>query len=228
VKRFSIFAGTVGGLALAGTATAGLNGLSYDLVGEGLVAGTYTVRLYADVDAGDRLDAVYGNSDNSFMIGMLDGASTYQNATYGGPTSKSINSAFFAIVPSLEWDSYVTIGCLYSDGTPFGNNALQDIGIDWAGFEAGGDVSSDNGTWFVTPADAQGGEMGGRVLIAQFSIYSGSGDYDMAFSAGFQGKNADGVTWSDSADVMITGVPAPGALALLGLAGIAGRRRRRG
>ena len=156
MKRFSIFAGTVGGLALAGTATAGLNSLSYDLVGEDLVAGTYTVRLYADVDAGDRVDAVYGNSDSSFMINMNGGASTYQNTTYGGATSKSINSAFFAIVPSLEWDSYVTIGCLHSDGYPFGGNALQDIGINWAGFEAGGDVESDNGTWFVTPADAQG------------------------------------------------------------------------
>jgi hypothetical protein len=230
VKRFSIFAGTVGGLALAGTATAGLNSLSYDLVGEDLVSGTYTVHLYADVNAGDRLDAVYGNSDTGFMINMNGGASTYQNTTYGGPTSKSINSAFFAIVPSLEWDSYVTIGSLHSDGYPFGGNALQDIGIDWSGFEAGGDVSSDNGTWFVTPADPQGGEMGGRVLIAQFSIYAGSGDYDMMFSAGFQGKDASGVTWSGSADVMISNgvVPAPGARALLGLAGIAGRRRRRG
>ena len=227
MKRFSIFAGTVGGLALAGTATAGLNGLSYDLHGEGLVAGTYTVRLYADVDAGDRVDAVYGNSDSSFMITMNEGASTYQNTTYGGATSKAINSAFFAIVPSLEWDSYVTIGCLHSDGYPFGGNALQDIGIDWSGFEAGGDVSSDNGTWFVTPADPQGGEMGGRVLIAQFSIYSGSGEYDMMFSAGFQGKDASGVTWSASDSVQIA-IPAPGALALLGLAGIAGRRRRRG
>jgi len=227
VKRFSIFAGTVGGLALAGTATAGLNSLSYDLVGEDLVGGTYTVRLYADVNAGDRLDAVYGNSTTGFMITMLDGASTYQNATYGGPTSKSINSAFFSIVPSLEWDSYVTIGCLYSDGTPFGNNALQDIGIDWAGFEGGGDVASTNGTWFVTPADEQGEEQGGRVLIAQFSIYAGSGEYDMSFSAGFQGKDASGTTWNAAGDVMIA-IPAPGALALLGLAGIAGRRRRRG
>jgi len=227
VKRFSIFAGTVGGLALAGTATAGLNSLSYDLIGEGLVDGTYTVRLYADVDAGDRLDAVYGNSDSGFMISMLDGASTYQNTLYGGPTSQNINSAFFSVFPSLEWDSYVTIGCLYSDGTPFDNNALQNIGIDWAGFEAGGDVASDNGTWFITPADPQGGELGGRVLIAQFTMYSGSGEYDMAFTAGFQGKDAGGTTWSGQGDIMIA-VPAPGALALLGLAGIAGRRRRRG
>jgi uncharacterized protein (TIGR03382 family) len=228
VKRFSIFAGTVGCIALAGTATAGLNGLSYDIIGNGLVDNTYTVRLYADVDAGDRVDAVYGNSDVTMSITMLDGASTYQNAEYGGNTSKSINSNFFPLVPSLEWDSYVTIGCLYADGTPFGNNALQDIGIDWSGFEAGGDLSSNNGTWFVTPADAQGGEMGGRVLIGQFTIYAGSGGYDMSFAAGFQGKDANGDTWNAAGDVMITKVPAPGALALLGLAGLAGRRRRRG
>lgn len=227
MKRLSIFAGTVGTIAIASTAMAGLNGLSYDIHGMDLVDGTYTIRMYANMDAGDRLDAVYGNSSSGFMISMLDGASTYQNATYGGPTSKSINSAFFPIVPSLEWDSYVTIGCLYSDGTPFDNNALQDIGIDWSGFEAGGDVSSTNGTWFITPADAQGGEMGGRVLIGQFTIYSGSGMYDMQFDAGFQGKDADGVTWNSAGSIMVA-VPAPGALALLGLAGIAGRRRRRG
>lgn len=228
MKRLSIFAGTVGTIAIASTAMAGLNGLSYDIHGTDLVDGTYTVRMYAEVDAGDRLDAVYGNSDSGFMISMIDGATTYQNGTYGGPTSKSINSAFFPIVPSLEWDSYVTIGCLYSDGTPFGNNALQDIGIDWAGFEAGGDVSSNNGTWFVTPADAQGGEMDGRVLIGQFTIYQGTNPlYDMQFDAGFQGKDAAGVTWSSAGSIMV-GIPAPGALALLGLAGIAGRRRRRG
>ena len=222
--------GVVASIALGGTALGGLNGLSYDVIGENLVDGTYTVRLYAEVDAGNRLDAVYGNSDNGFMITMHNGASTYQNATYGGPTSKSINSAFFAIVPSLEWDSYVTIGCLYSDGTPFGNNALQDIGIDWTGFETGGDVTSDNGTWFVTPADEQGEEQNGRVLIAQFSIYSGWDDLDMIFSAGFQGKDADNVTWNASGSVLICEdgcLPAPGALALLCVAGLGSTRRRR-
>ena len=222
--------GAVASIALGGTALGGLNGLSYDVIGYGLVGGepNYTVRLYADVDAGDRLDAVYGNSDNGFMITMLNGASTYQNATYGGPTSKSINSAFFAIVPSLEWDSYVTIGAIYADGTPFDNNALQDIGIDWTGFEAGGDVTSDNGTWFVTPADEQGEEQNGRVLIAQFSIYSGSDGRDMMFSAGFQGKDADNVTWNASGSIGICPpCPAPGALALLCVAGLGSTRRRR-
>ena len=219
-------AGAISTFALTSTALGGLNGLSYDVIGVDLIPDTYTVRLYAEVNAGDRVDAVYGQ-DPTFSITMLDGASTYQNTMYGGATSRSISSAFFSFVPSLEWDSYVTIGCLYSDGMPFDNNALQHIGIDWAGFEAGGDATTNNGTWFVTPADAQGEEQNGRVLIAQFTIYQGSGAYDMYFTAGFQGKDADGVTWNEADSVEIS-IPAPGALALLGLAGVASRRRRRG
>ncbi len=226
IKRTSIFAGAIGGFAIVGSAVAGMNGISYDLHGEDLIAGTYTVRVYAELDAGNRLDAVYGNQEFNMTLDYLDGASAYQNG-YGGPTSQAINSGFFGMAPSLEWDSYVTIGALYSDGTPFGDNALQDIGIDWATWDPGpGDLFCDNGTFFVTPVDPQGEEQGGRVLIAQFTIFSGTNwyDYDIVFSAGFQGKDENGTTWQSGHSVMI---PAPGAVALLGLAGLAGRRRRR-
>ncbi len=226
MKRTSIFAGAIGGFAIVGSAVAGMNGISYDLHGMDLIAGTYTVRVYAELDAGNRLDAVFGNELYNMTLDYGDGASVYQDAL-GGPTSQAINSAFFPLAPDLEWDSYFTIGALHSDGTPFGNNALQDIGINWATWDAGpGDLFCDNGTFFVTPVDPQGEEQGGRVLIAQFTTFSGSGAYDIAFSAGFQGKDDAGVTWQSGHSVMIA-VPAPGAVALLGLAGLAGRRRRR-
>ena len=226
-KRISMFAGTVGGLALAGTAFAGMNGLSYEIVdqvGGGEVAGSYTARVYAELDGGNRLDAVYGNSVSQISMNYLDGASAFQSSL-GGPTSQSINPAFFPLAPSLEWDSYVTIGSLYST-----DNALQSIGIDWAGWDpAGGDMFADNGTWFVTPADVQGEAVDGRVLVAQFTTFAGAGDYDMTFTAGFQGKDGAGDTWQSGHSISITGadIPAPGAIALLGLAGLAGRRRRR-
>jgi uncharacterized protein (TIGR03382 family) len=225
MKRISIFAGTVGGIALAGSAFAGMNGLSYDCIeqtGDGAVDGSYSVRVYAELDAGNRLDAVFGNSVYEINMTYHDGASAYQN-NLGGPTSQSINPAFFPLAASLEWDSYVTIGSLYNT-----DNALQNIGITWATWDpAGGDLFADNGTWFITPADAQGEEVGGRVLVAQFTTFAGSGMYDMTFSAGFQGKDGSDVTWQSGHSVSINCVPAPGAIALLGLAGLAGRRRRR-
>ena len=226
MKRTSIFAGAIGGIAIASSAMAGMNGLSYDIHGMDLVAGTYTVRVYAEVDTGNRLDAIFGNSEYSMSLNYLNGASAYQDAL-GGATSQAINSAFFPLAPSLEWDSYFTIGSLYSDGTPFGNNALQDIGIDWSTWDpAGGDLFADNGTVFVTPADPQGGEIDGRVLVARFTSFAGSGGDDISFSTGFQGKDEGGNTWQSGHNIMIA-VPAPGAVALLGLAGLAGRRRRR-
>jgi len=228
MKRTSIFTGVMGGIAVAGSAMAGMNGLSYDIIGEDLIAGSYTVRVYAELDAGNRLDAVYGNGEFAMEIDYRDGASAYQNSL-GGATSQSINSAFFPLAPDLEWDSYVTIGALYSDGTPFGNNALQDIGINWASWDpAGGSMYADNGTFFITPADPQGEEINGRVLLAQFTTFAGTGAHDIYFAAGFQGKDDAGATWQSGHSALITNaVPAPGVVALLGLAGLAGRRRRR-
>ncbi len=224
--KATLMLGTAAALTVAGFAQATpFQGFSFESLGN--MGNGETYRMYVDVDAGARIDAVFGNSVGGLDIGTAAGMSFYQNA-YGGPTSTSCNSDFFMLAPELEWDSYVTIGALYANGSPFANNALLDIGIDFGNFNAGGDLAGvDNGSWFVTPADAQGGEIGGRVLIGQFTVVGGSGDgyADLVGQVSIQGKNADGSTYQS----MSVGwaVPAPGALALLGLAGLAGRRRRR-
>jgi hypothetical protein len=77
------------------------------------------------------------------------------------------------------------------------------------------------GSWFATPDDAQVYEIGGRVLIGQFTLNGG----DLEGIVNLQGKNADGTNWTVlGQDIAL---PAPGALALLGLAGVATRRRRK-
>ena len=73
----------------------------------------------------------------------------YQNA-FGQATVAGMNPAFFPIFPSLMYDSFVTIGLETSVG-----NAMLDIGIDFTGFEAGGAITTDNGSWFATPDDPQ-------------------------------------------------------------------------
>jgi hypothetical protein len=227
MRKLSVFAGVVGGIALAGTASAALQNLSMELFRSGSEGNTY--RLYANLDAGARIDAVYGNAQGALSVAAANGASVYHNAN-GGPTSKEINSNFFGFVPSLEWDSYVSIGALYQDGSPFGSNALNNIGIDWSNWESGGDLFTDNGSWFVTPEDAQGAEQNGQVFIGQFTVQGGNGDAsDLVGQLNLQGKDANGETWNAiNAQWGGGDIPAPGALASLGIDGVAGGRRRRG
>jgi MYXO-CTERM domain-containing protein len=226
MKTTNVIVGTAFSLVLAGVAQASpFQGFHFENMGNYGNGETY--RMYVELDAGARIDAVFGNSAGDLSIGTAAGMSFYQDG-YGGPTSTSTNSDFFPLAPALEWDSYVTIGALYANGTPFGNNALLDIGIDWASFNGGGPLETDNGSWFVTPADAQGGEVDGMVLIGQFTVMGGTGDAraDLLGQVSLQGKDAAGDTFQELGATWAV-VPAPGAIALLGLAGVCSRRRRK-
>ena len=222
--KTSVMLGTAGALTLAGLAHATpFQGFTIESLGDMGYGETY--RMYVNIDDGTRIDAVFGNSAGSLEIGAAAGMSFFQNAL-GGPTSTAINSAFFPLAASLEWDSYVSIGALYANGHPFAENKLLDIGVDFSGFNAGGSIDTSNGSWFVTPVDPQGEELNGMVFIGQFTVVGGSGDgyADLLGQVSLQGKDADGNTWQE---LGVTWVPAPGVLALFGFAGLAGRRRRR-
>lgn len=230
----TIFMAAAGSLLVTGAATAGafqsLAMTTYTGPRSGAPSNSVTYRLYANLEAGARIDAVYGNSQGDLLIGTANGASMYHNSN-GGPTSKQINSNFFPFVPSLEWDSYVSIGALYQNGTPFNANNLNNVGIDWSPFESGGELFSDNGSWFVTPADAQGGELAGQVFLGQFTVVDGVGNpNDLKGQINLQGKDANGDTWNEIGATWMgsTGpaVPGIGALAPLACIGLVRRRRR--
>ncbi len=215
ITTLSIFA--VGSL-IATTAMADYTGLTYDPVDNG--DGTWTARIFANFDAEtDELDAVFGDADNLLSVHADNGF--YQNA-FGGATSADINPALYDAFPSLRNDSWVTIGL--EDNV--GNNMLN-IGIDWDDFENnGGDIVSDNGTWFATPDDAQvlaGADL--RVMVGQFTMYGL--DSHVSGVLNIQGKAGDFETFQARDLAFDFALPAPGALALLGLAGVAGRRRRK-
>lgn len=220
----TILMAAAGSLLLTGAATAGaFQSLSMELSHTGSQGKSY--RLFANLEAGARIDAVYGNAQSDLSIGTTNGATMYHNAN-GGPTSKSINSGFFAFVPSMEWDSYVSIGAMYSNA-----NNLNDINIDWSTFEGGGDLFTNNGSWFVTPADAQGGEVAGKVFLGQFTVQGGVGDAsDLIGQINLQGQDAGGLTWNETGVTWMesTGpaVPGIGALAPLACIGLVRRRRR--
>ena len=171
---------------IVGSAMADYTGLSFTGVDNG--DGTWTARIYADFDAAtDELDAVFGDADDMLLI-QAEGTSFYQNA-FGGPTSADINPAFYDMFPSLLMDSWVTIGL--EDNV--GNNMLN-IGIDWSGFEGGGDISTSNGSWFATPVDPQvlaGDDL--RVMVGQFTLFGA--DSTISGVLNLQGKQGDFVTF---------------------------------
>ena len=181
-------------------------GLSYSIVGTNLVDDpepTWTVDVYADLAEGSRLDAVAGDYNMTKMVSTT--GSFYQNP-YGGPTSTSINPALFNAFPDLRYDSFVTIGRTDQD-----DNQLSHIGIDFSAFEAGGAIDAGDGSWYVTPKDAQGTgvgfdnelcESGNGVHVARLTVRGL--DASVMFEALFQGKDSTGTTWQMPASLSIT------------------------
>jgi hypothetical protein len=81
-------------------------------------------------------------------------------------------------------------------------------------------IQEDNGGWF--DFDPGTVENGGEILIAQFTIADGAGPVVFTGTVDYTpGGEGDFVSEAFF-------IPAPGAAALLGLAGLAGTRRRRG
>jgi MYXO-CTERM domain-containing protein len=204
----------IGSLVLAGTATAGFTGLQYEDV-ENNMAGYTTWRIYAGTDG--EVDAVYGDGVNTLTVNSDSG---FFNGIGTGATATNNNDAFWASFPSNEFDSMVSIGMTHTNS----GGSMSDIGIDFAAFNAGGNISTDNGSWYSTPDQPNVHAVDGRVLIMQLTI----ADDDHAYGViGIQGKDADATTnWNEDGLAFDT-LPAPGALALLGLAGLAARRRRK-
>ena len=115
-----------------------------------------------------------------------------------------------------QWDTYVTID---TDQGDVDATALSP-GFDAEVGSLTGDFITENAAYYVTPADyPQGLADGGMVLIAQLTVAEGvevGGKLNLLLGDGSEFFG----------ELFGTMVPAPGALALLGLAGLAGRRRR--
>lgn len=191
-------------------------GLIFEYENEG--AELSTLKLYAEfTESTDQLNSVFGDANSDLYIRSENGF--YQHFL-GGPTSNNINPALISLFPSLEYDSWVTIG---SENQV--DNAMIDIGIDWTEFEDGGDIETDNGVWFATPNDIQvmaGDDL--RVLIGQFTTYGY--DSQISGSLNLEGKKGDFETFVVRNQYFGPIAPAPGTIAILGLGFFYQQRRR--
>ena len=213
---FTISAAAVSSLFAVSTASAGFTGLEYENV-ENSMDGFNTWRIYAGTDG--EVDAVYGDGANTLTVNSDSG---FFNATGTGATAMDNNNAFWSIFPTMEWDSMVSIGMTHSAS----GGTMSNIGIDFTDFNLGGDIVTDNGSWYSTPDQPNvlaGADM--RVLLGQFTMYGL--DSSVSGVLNLQGKVGDFETFVVEDVAFYYPIPAPGALALLGLAGLAARRRRK-
>ena len=216
MKAFTALAGT---LVFAAAANAGYTGLTLDtFVGDGWVDNGYvgltTYRLYANFDADDDvLLAVNGSP-----VGAMEWVSG-DGAFWNSPVLDSLTAPADLTGAGIwmnQWDTYVTID---TDQGDVDATALSP-GFDAEVGSLTGDFITENAAYYVTPADyPQGLADGGMVLIAQLTVAEGvevGGKLNLLLGDGSEFFG----------ELFGTMVPAPGALALLGLAGLAGRRRR--
>ncbi len=176
-------------------------------------------------------------------VSIRDGIFFQVRPPFGGVLAP--NPGFFEFAPELVVDTYLTIGRKTgpqdpphppNDGTqltPFfpGEDGTPSSEGVWTTTR----LQLNDGAWFVNPDRLQGRVNNGKagspngintVLIGQFSVAAGAGPNAGVFGTlRVQGSNA-GAAFALllSFDSQL---PAPGSLALLGSAGLLGRRRRR-
>ena len=149
-------------------AMANFVGMGYETVAE--TANGTTYRVYATFDnPTDELVAVYALETAPMVVSV---STSFFQDPLGAVLAQTINPLFFPSFPSLQYDSWFTIGSENSDGT----SDVQQVGMDtyFAAFEAGGGFTIDTfigGSWFLLPNQSADAEAGadGRVLIGQFT-----------------------------------------------------------
>jgi len=171
-----------------------------------------TYRFYANFDnSTDELIAVYGEESSSLSapLQIMTTTNFYQDAS-GAFLGQAINEAFFQFVPSLAFDSWVTIGSANSNGS----GQVSQLGFDpfLAGFNTGNGfiVNNQNGaSWYVVPgssADAVAGD-DQKVLLAQLTT---TGIMTLVWN--LQYMDEAGVTYNEEGIEMTWPVLEPGCM----------------
>ncbi|MCH8314518.1 MAG: PEP-CTERM sorting domain-containing protein [Planctomycetes bacterium] len=240
-----ITAGVFGSLALAISASADFTGWQLELKGTYDTYGAFggpnvglvdVWNLYALFnDPNDVLTGIFVLADSPNFGEMIHSSDLktpfdglgggFWNWASGANTPLSNGPTYNLDPAAADADTYLTIGL--KSGT---------FDVDWAFFAPGSaDILQNSGilngsgvinelfAYSATPDDAQTYPVDGRVLVLQVAVRSGehaSGVWNISWgNIGAGGGGLARLEW--------TTVPAPGAMALLGLAGLAGTRRRR-
>ena len=221
VKALTL-ASVAGSLAMAGGASAAFTNITATVTSDIDIGGTLydNFQIFVNYDNPADQTIALGGTPNNQQVLNSGGGGFWQQTLFG--TDTAYNPAFVMFDPNLIYDSYVTIGTVTSaDGM-----APQFQSWNSTDFNTADSATTTNGGWFLTPDDPET-ISGGSSIVASFTVAAGntvSGNFGQLQTV------EDGVSMTrGGADTAFsfTRVPAPGTLALLGLAGLAGTRRRR-
>ncbi len=231
----SLALAAMGSLFVAGTASADLIDVTIEdgpfQHPDGDLWDTFRVVAHFD-DLGDRIGAVAGVSAQALLF-FTGGGDMYNQLAFEGFPFNDFPSVGFG---GETYDSYVTIGATeFPHNTQFSPNFLGEGGkippqIQVILGDSFG--PENNGAWFFfggpTLVTGPDGSWNGDVVIAQFTVPEGVG-FHLEGNVGWVDAPPPGLGGGDLiiAPFEVDNIPAPGAMALLGLAGLAGARRRR-
>lgn len=224
MKTLSVLAGVGAPLIATATASAGFVGIK--VVGKENTFGLIVCNVYAEFDrpGEDLMQAVAGTAGAPMLI-QVEGGGSFYNQAFG--TDRPPLTNLVAAFPSLAFDSFVTIGvkAVGPNGQPADKMTIT------PGFPgvSGTALSTTVSGWAITPDEPAADPFNpdyylgnGQILIGQFSTADGTG-ISGTFLIQYVSNGAPGSQVVSFSHV----VPTPGALALLGTAGLIGVRRRR-
>jgi hypothetical protein len=178
VRTLAVAAGVCAPLILTGSSDAGFVGLT--ATAKPNQFGLLVVNVYAEFDNPgiDQMGKVSGTPGNPLSITVV-GGSFYNQPTFGGDLAP--NSALFGLFPSLEFDTFVTIGVKATG--PLGQPANGTTLVNYPTPIAGTSTSTSNGSWAILGPLPQGNPFdpinsypgNGQILLGQFSTADGLG-----------------------------------------------------
>ncbi|MEE8153900.1 MAG: PEP-CTERM sorting domain-containing protein [Phycisphaerales bacterium] len=214
-----IAAGVLGSMALAVSASGQFTGASIQEIDLGAPAGFTTYRVVAHFSGKDLMlawGAIPGIAELHFFTGnnvnLLNGDGALDGLKFGD----------FAGFSNQAYDSWLTVGA-----TDIAGNAT-DYSPGFAGSDGVTALLTNNTRSFdeldglVFNSNPKNPWFGPDVVMAQFTLPEGNGFH----LEGLVGWALAGAGF-ESTPFVVDNIPAPGAMALLGLAGLAGARRRR-
>ena len=189
----------------------------------------YVVDLWLESD--DATDTVL-NVFNVNINNSLGDVTYYQSFT-GGTWLPNNIGAPFETDAVRHADSFVSMGGRNANAeSAYGNDGyVVQMASNGTGLDPnfGGNTAAapgaDAGWYNSNPEVYIGQPVDGMVFLGRFAL-NGVDDFDLSGVVSATWNNGIGTEGNQLEDLVIMEVPAPGAFALLGLAGLAGRRRR--